>query len=196
MKCSAVFAGKILYPETYTARKVTSDRDGTKEQWHIQNLFHTEHLSSQKEEKTALMLSFTLHRLVWEGDGGGVKGGGNHFILKTVQNWLVYSSRLFECVLPAGGRDPLPPSLAISSLQTRKASSSSVVSWAGGGGGPLLGLLLHGVPDSPPLTRAGLQHQQVAEVDVGWHHLQAASAGSADDGLVLRGGGVGDQRKC
>lgn len=53
-------------------------------------------------------------------------------------------------------------------------------------------LLLHGVPDSPPLTGAGLQHQQVAEVNVSGHDLQTASAGSIDDGLVLRGG---DERK-
>lgn len=55
-----------------------------------------------------------------------------------------------------------------------------------------MGLLLHGVPDSPPLTGAGLQHQQVAEVNVSGHDLQTASAGSIDDGLVLWGG---DERK-
>lgn len=89
-----------------------------------------------------------------------------------------------------------PASLAVSSslsclpvalpakLRTRKPSSGVVASAVNA----LVGLLLHGVPDSPPLTGAGLQHQQVAEVNVGGHDLQTASAGSIDDGLVLRGG--------
>lgn len=55
-----------------------------------------------------------------------------------------------------------------------------------------MGLLLHGVPDSPPLAGTWLQHQQVAEVNIGRHDLQTAPAGSINDGLVLRGR---DERK-
>lgn len=50
-----------------------------------------------------------------------------------------------------------------------------------------MGLLLHGVPDSPPLTGTRLQHQQVAEVNIGRHNLQTAPAGSINNGLVLQG---------
>lgn len=49
------------------------------------------------------------------------------------------------------------------------------------------GLLLHGVLDGPPLPGAGLQDQQVAEVNVGRHHFQAASRSSIYDGFALRG---------
>lgn len=48
-------------------------------------------------------------------------------------------------------------------------------------------LLLHGVLDGPPLPRAGLQDQQVAEVNISRHHLQTAPRGSIYDGLVLQG---------
>lgn len=48
-------------------------------------------------------------------------------------------------------------------------------------------LLHHGVLNGPLLPRAGLQDQQVAEVNVGRHHFQAASGGSVDEGLVLKG---------
>lgn len=48
-------------------------------------------------------------------------------------------------------------------------------------------LLLHGVLDGPPLPRAGLQDQQVAEVNVSRHHLQTASRGSIYDRFVLQG---------
>lgn len=53
--------------------------------------------------------------------------------------------------------------------------------------GPLT-LLLHGVLDGPLLAGAGLQDQQVAEVNVGRHHLQTAAGGSVYDGLVLHDG--------
>lgn len=49
-----------------------------------------------------------------------------------------------------------------------------------------VGLLLHGVSDSPFLTGTGLQHQQVAKVNIGWHDLQTAPAGSINDGFILR----------
>lgn len=46
-------------------------------------------------------------------------------------------------------------------------------------------LLLHSVPDGPPLPGAGLQDQQVAEVNVSRHHLQTASRGSIYDRFIL-----------
>lgn len=48
-------------------------------------------------------------------------------------------------------------------------------------------LLPHGVLDGPPLPGAGLQDQQVAEVNVSGHHLETASRGSIDDRFILQG---------
>lgn len=46
--------------------------------------------------------------------------------------------------------------------------------------------LLHSVLDGPPLPRAGLQDQQVAEVNISRHHLQTASSSPIYDRFVLR----------
>lgn len=45
--------------------------------------------------------------------------------------------------------------------------------------------MLHGVLDGPSLAGARLQDQQVAEVHVGRHNLQATPGGSVLDPVVL-----------
>lgn len=107
------------------------------------------------------------------------------FYFKVCQKLLYH---LFERILSAGSRDPPPslisrppPLLSVTlpaKLRTRNPSTAEISP---------VGLLVHGVPDSPPLTGTWLQHQQVAEVNVGRHDLQTAPAGSIDDGLVLQG---------